>query len=200
MAWAPNYATTLELASYVRIADPDDDQFLDLAVGTASRAVDRFTNRQFGSTDSVEQREFEAVWSRTHGRYKVDVDDIATATGLVVTVSGSPVTAANYTLLPRNASSKGEPWERILLDTVTTPAKGVGPPTILVDATFGWAAVPDAIKQATLLQGSKFFADRNAPFGIAGNAEFGSEMRLLSKLHPDVQLTIENYRRDWPLL
>jgi len=200
VAWAPNYATTLELASYVRIEDPNDDTFLDLAVGTASRAVDRFTNRQFGSTDSVEQREYEATWSRTHGRYKVDVDDIATATGLVVTVSGSAVAAADYTLLPRNADSKGEPWTRILLGTVTPSSNLSGPPTILVDATFGWAAVPDTIKQGTLLQGSKFFADRNAPFGIAGSAEFGSEMRLLSKLHPDVQLMITEYRRDWPLL
>lgn len=200
MAWAPDYATASELRAYVRVTDPDDDPWFALAVTAASRAIDRFCNRQFGQTDSVEQRTFETSWSRSYGRYKADTDDIATLTGLVVTVAGNTVAAANYTLYPLNANQNGEPWRRIMLDAVTSPARGTGPATVLIDATFGWAAVPDTIKQATLLQGSKFFADRNAPFGIAGSAEFGSEMRLLSKLHPDVQLQLTEYRRDWPLL
>lgn len=200
MAWAPKYITTGELRPYVRLTDNSESIYLDLAVEAASRAVDRFCNRQFGSTASVEQRTFEVMWSPKYGRYRTRVDDIATDTGLVVTVSGSTLSASDYTLLPRDADLKGRPWTQVLTSSATRPTLGTGPRTIAVDATFGWSAVPDTIKQAVLLQASRFFADRHAVFGIAGTPEFGTEMRLLARVNPDVELMLLPYRRDRPMV
>lgn len=193
MAWAPDYCTVPELAAYRRIEDSDDDAELQLAVTAASRAIDRATDRQFGKTDSTETRTFEARWSRRLGLYVVDVDDIMTATGLVVTVSSSAVTA--YRKYPLNADKQGRPWEQIALGSATPDTLGSGPPTVDITATFGWSAVPATIKNACLLEASRFFADKNAPFGVAGSPDQGNELRLLAKVHPDVEVMLTSYRR-----
>lgn len=200
MAWAPNYAGNDDGRDYLRLGDGFDDVEIGLAIAAASRAVDRFCNRQFGKTDAVETRTFEAEWSRRLGRYLARIDDVQTTTGLVVTAAGSAIGSSNYTLYPLNAAGYGQPWERLAVDTVTTPTHGTGPCTVDVTATFGWTAVPDAIKNATLLEAARIFQSRTAPFGIAGSPDQGSEMRLLDKVHPVVAEMLQPFRRDWPLL
>jgi hypothetical protein len=43
------------------------------------------------------------------------------------------------------------------------------------------------------MQASRLLSRRDAPFGIAGSPEMGSEMRLLAKLDPDVDLLVQPY-------
>ncbi len=195
MAWAPSYATPAELRSYRRIGDTGDDVELALAVGSASRAIDEATDRQFGKTDTVETRIYDAQWSDAKGLFYIEMDDVHTVTGLVVTVSGAAVSAGNYRLWPRNADKLGRPWERLYLRTVTPDPLGCGLGEVTVAATFGWSAVPADITNACLLQASRFFADRNMPHGIAGSPDLGNEMRLLAKVHPDVEVMLEPYKR-----
>lgn len=192
MAWQPDYCDIATANAYLRIGDNVDNPELALAITAASRTIDRATGRQFGVTASVEQRTYECRWSRTRSKWRADIDDIMTAAGLVVTVSGAATT--DYTLFPLNATEEGRPWERIYVDT-STPATLGGPPTILVDATYGWTTVPDTIKQACLLQSSRYFKRRESPYGVAGSPEFGNELRLLSRLDPDVDLMVRPYRR-----
>lgn len=191
--WSPDYVTVGDLRSYRRLGDAGDDVELALAVTSASRAIDEATDRQFGKTDTVETRSYEAGWSATEGLYVVEIDDIQTVTGLVVTVSGAAVT--DYRLWPRNAAQQGRPWERLYLAKVTPDPLGCGPGEVTVAATFGWTAVPTTIKNACLLQASRFFADRNAPFGVAGSPDMGNEMRLLAKVHPSVEVMVTPYKR-----
>lgn len=79
----------------------------------------------------------------------------------------------------------------------------VGSATTAIDQatgqTFGGegAEVPDVIQMATLLQAARFFKRKGAPFGIAGSPEMGSELRLLSRLDPDVELMLFGQRRIW---
>lgn len=195
MAWAPSYVTPGDLRSYRRIGDTGDDVELALAISSASRAIDEATNRQFGKTESVETRTFDAGWSERLGLYIVEIDDVQTLTGLVVTVSGATVTSGNYRLYPRDADKRGRPWERLALKAVTPDPLGCGLGEVTVAATFGWTAVPTEIQNATLLQASKFFVDRNMPHGIAGSPELGNEMRLLAKVHPDVEVMLEPFCR-----
>jgi hypothetical protein len=68
---------------------------------------------------------------------------------------------------------------------------------VQVTATWGWTAVPATIKKATLLQASRFYKRRDAPFGVAGSPDMGSEMRLLAKVDPDVEVMLGDYRRKW---
>lgn len=196
MAWRPDYVSPADLRSYRRIGDGKDDVELALAVSSASRAIDEATDRQFGKTDAAETRTYEAGWSDAEGLYVAEIDDVQDLTGFVVTVNGATVTGGNYRLWPRNADKESRPWERLYLRTVTPdPLRGCGPGEVSVTATFGWTAIPTTIVNATLLQASRFFADRNMPHGIAGSPDLGNEMRLLAKVHPDVDVMLIPYKR-----
>lgn len=60
--------------------------------------------------------------------------------------------------------------------------------------------VPPTITAACLLQASRFWKRRDAPFGIAGSPVLGNEMRLLAKLDPDVEVMLWNYVNWWSIL
>jgi hypothetical protein len=68
---------------------------------------------------------------------------------------------------------------------------------VKVTATFGWPAVPAEVRQAALIQAVRLFKRKGSPFGIAGSPEDGSEMRLLSRLDPDVENLLRHLRRPW---
>ena len=202
MAWAPDYASAAELKALLRIPSSDtvDDTELALAVTAAARAIDRATQRQFGVVAAAEARTFDATWSREHGRWKATIDDLMTSTDLDVVASGSSLASSAFELRERNAPQKGQPWVRILTDQATAPVSGFGPCTLEITAIWGWTAVPATIKQACLTQASRLFKRRDAPFGVAGSPDMGSEIRLLAKVDPDVEVMTRSYRRDWPLL
>lgn len=200
MAWAPAYATKRDLAAYLRIGDTVDDPELELAVESASRAIDHATNRQFGSVAAAEVRTFEARWSRRRGLWVADIDDLMTLADMAVTVSGSPVAASGYQLFPLNAAAEAMPWTRLGLESATPSSLGSGPATIAVTARWGWSSIPDTIHNATLIQASRFHARQRSPLGVAGSPEMGNELRLLAKADPDVEVMIRRYRRNHPMV
>lgn len=198
MAWSPDYVTALELRSYVRIDDPDDDVQLALAVAAASRAVDTHTHRQFGQVDSVEERTYTAEWDRRRCRWIVGIDDVQEIAGLIVQTEGGVIDA--YTLEPVNAAQKGKPFTSLVVgsdSTIKPSGSHTEPPLVTIEALWGWTAVPVTIKQATLLQASRFHKRRDAPFGVAGSPADGSEMRLLARVDPDVAVSLAGYVRWW---
>lgn len=193
MPWGGDYITAADLKAYLHITDTNDDAQIALAVTAASRAVDRAANRQFGLVAAPELRYYTARWDRGCCRYVVDIDDLMTQTGLEVESGGTGVT--DFSVRPSNAAAMGVPWTQIVFDpnaSVSLYEDGVE-----VTARWGWASVPTPIKQAVTLQASRLFTRRNAPFGVAGSPELGSELRLLAKLDPDVEVTIGPYKRWW---
>jgi hypothetical protein len=58
-------------------------------------------------------------------------------------------------------------------------------------------AVPDGVVLACLLQASRWYKRRDAPFGIAGSDLMGAAMRLAAKVDPDVAVLLSTYRRHW---
>ena len=197
MGWQPSYASEGELAAQTRIGDTADDAQLSLAVATASRAIDDRCKRQFGRVPVAEARSYAPRASRARSGWLVPIDDLMTTAGLSVAVdvtgTGSPdLAVTTYTLRPTNAVAKGRPWTELLIPSVTVPLLAG---SVQVTALWGWPGVPDSIRQACLLQASRLLSRRDAPFGIAGSPETGSEMRLLSTLDPDVRVSIEPYRR-----
>lgn len=192
MTWAPDYITSAELKAYKRINDTVDDAQIADAVTAASRAIDNATARQFGKLDTPAEFVYTAEWDRRRCRYVVTIDDLATTTGVVVSVAG--VATTDYTLEPRNAVAKGLVWTQLVFGA------GVGsalPDDIGIVAPWGWPAVPTAVKQAAKLQGSRFLSRRDSPFGVAGSPSDGSELRLLAMLDPDVKVSIGKYIRRW---
>lgn len=189
MAWAPDYVTSADLKAYLKISDTVDDAQIALAIAAASRAVDRCTNRQFGLVAAPEQRAYTARWHRGRRKYVVAVDDLMSVTGLLITVDVPPTT---YTLKPSNADAVGRPWTEIVLDGGSCVEDAVK-----VTARWGWTTVPVAVQQATLLQASRLFKRKDAPFGVAGSPDLGSELRLLAKVDPDVAVVLGPYTRWW---
>lgn len=187
--WEPSYATVPELKAYVSIPDDDtvDDAELSGKIAAASRSIDQHCRRQFGKVDALEPRSFTA--STRYGGALVVIDDLMDTTGMAITADGSAVVASR--LWPSNAPAVGKPYTRLWLPT-GTPCTIDG---IEVTALWGWSAVPQTIKEATLLQASRLFKRRDAPFGVAGSPDLGSEMRLLAKVDPDVAVMLRKYVR-----
>lgn len=186
MAWAPDYCEPADLADYVRsdeIAEDADAPEIALAVTAASRAIDGFTRRQFGKVDLLEARRY-TPWrgSGSPAGYVLDIDDLATAAGLLV----DGVAADPLLLSPVNAAAVARPYTRLYV-TSCEP--------VTVSGVWGWPTIPAAVVQACLLQASRFLVRRDSPYGVAGSPSEGSEVRLLSRLDPDVAVALRTYVR-----
>lgn len=195
MAWAPDYVTASDLKAYLRISDTADDAQIALAVTAASRAVDRHTSRQFGLVAAPEARKYTARRDHTRRRWVFEIDDLMTQVGLTITTEDGTVNV--FALQPSNAALEAEPWTRVVVDPDSAVKPNAEEDAVTVTARFGWTTVPDTVKQATLLQASRFFTRRNAPFGVAGSPDEGSEMRLLAKVDADVGVALGRYIRWW---
>jgi hypothetical protein len=202
MAWEPDYTTPEDLANFVRIGDTADDVQLGLAIATASRAIDRACNRQFGVLATAAARYYTARWDTRLRQWAVDIDDLMTTTDLAVafdededqTYSGT-ITA--YHLQPRNAAADGRPWAQLYVRSTSAVQPTCLRDGVRVTALWGWSAVPPAIEQACLLQASRLLSRRDSPHGVAGSPETGSEVRLMARLDVDVAVAIRPFRRMW---
>jgi hypothetical protein len=202
MAWAPDYCTSAELKSFLRIEEDDtvDDAQVALAVTAASRGIDLHTRRQFGNTGTAQDRYYTASWDRRRSRWTVAIDDLMTVAGLTVAydVDDDATYSAvidSYQLKDVNAAVEGRPWTKIVVHPGSSVLPGALEDGVEVHAVFGWTSVPTTIKEACLLQASRLVSRRDSPYGVAGSPEAGSEIRLLSKLDPDVALMVKSYRK-----
>lgn len=198
------YATLAELKVFVAIPDADtaDDDVLEVALDSATAQIDAFCDRTFTADATVTSRDYTV--SNTS---RLDVEPISSTTGLVVEADQDNdgvfettwTLGTDFRLEPINAAAHGEPWTRLVaLGTRWFPRLAYRP-GVRVTAKFGWpgGVAPAPIKNATLIQASRLFKRKDAPFGVAGSAEFGSEVRLLAKLDPDVESLVRPYRRNW---
>lgn len=199
MPWEPDYVAVADLADELRIDDNEDDVQLARWVTSASRAVDDHCKRQFGQLAAAEARQYTPEWSKSRGVWLVPIDDLMVAptevaveqhsAGVFVVVTGS-------VFRPINAAAKARPWTELALpDTAAVGSVFGREGSVRVTARWGWSAVPVPVKQATLLQASRFAIRRDSPYGIAGSPDTGSEMRLLAKVDPDVAVSLNSYRR-----
>ena len=86
----------------------------------------------------------------------------------------------------------------LLLDVGVTPTiYGYNAEGVEVTAKWGWTATPPAVVNANLILASRFLKRRDSPFGMAGSPEMGNELRLLSKLDPDVAVMLAHYKLFW---
>lgn len=200
MPWRPDYATVAQASEYIRLRDDEDDAQLSLAIGMASRAIDRECLRQFGNTGTAQARKYRPRWSGSRNAWVVRMDDVQDVTGFALaldtTYDGTFATAVTTSLLqPDNAVLDGKVYERVVFTLPTGIRLTSATQGARVTAIFGWSAIPSAITEACLLQVSRLHMRRDAPFGVAGSPENGSELRLLAKLDPDVAVGLNFYRR-----
>lgn len=198
MALGDSYALLAELKTRLRISDTADDTRLTEALAAASRGIEQVTGRQFNDAGTASARVF-----YPRDRCIAYVDDVHTTTGLIVkTDEGDDGTyettwdASDYQVEPLNGIVDGQTgwpyWKIRAVESRYFPCRSRRAP-LQVTARWGWAAVPAAIKEATLILAEDIFKLADTPFGAGGFGEFG---RIRARENPHVLTRIAPYRRD----
>jgi hypothetical protein len=195
MAITNGYATLAQVKSAMRITDNLDDTLIEMAVESASRAIDGFAMRSFYSSGTATR------YYAAEDSYVVQTDDIA---GTAITLQTSSAAdgvfdttfkVTDYQLEPSNGYTDGlsVPYTRIrAVEDYLFPVAG-GQNLVKVTAVFGWPAVPIAITQACVIQSSRLFKRLDSPLGVAGFGDMGA-VRVSRYLDPDVEQLIAPYR------
>ena len=152
MALSDAYATAAQYRDRVGRDSSADDPTIDLQLGMTSRWWDAKLRRGAGfnkDASPVARRYYVHRSPQGCGSETLFVDDIATASGLVVTIGGVTVASSVYELWPLNAAlgPEAQPYDRIMrVDGTEWPFGEL----ITVTAFYGWPAVPAGIVEATI--------------------------------------------------
>ena len=196
MAITNGYATLAQVKAGLRITDSVDDTLLEMAVESASRAIDSYCNRVFYSTGTAVVRYYSP-----QGSYLCDIDDLVSLTSLY---TNSDETQSSYNiqwtsedrqLEPLNGLADGQPtpFTRIRAIGDYTFQTLNGEASVKVTGVFGYSAVPIAITQATVIQASRIYKRLDSPLGII-SGELGT-MRVGTRLDPDVAQLVDGFRK-----
>lgn len=175
------YPTLADLRQWVGVTDVAEDDTLTAALAAAVGSVEAWCGRKFTSSAPA-TRTMRACHAR---RLLLPAGhDIASTSGLVVATDDNDDGTAETTWTigsdfvvdpfdgvgPDGASG----WPVIALDAVGSRTWPVlRRPSVAITATWGWSAVPDDVRHATLLIAQDLWSLKNAAFGVAGYGEFG---------------------------
>lgn len=187
-----------------------DDAHLQLAITAASDAIRQLTNKQFELQTAAADRYYTATypysanlgalayWYPWPGVFPftaltstlpaplLKVDDYVlsgqTLGNITVTDKTTLTTYTPTYPYPYNADVKGEPYTHLVFAPGTVMSNTEG--QMKVNAKWGWISVPTTIKQACLLQVSRYLKRRDFPYGMAG-------------LDPDVDMMLSSFRTIW---
>lgn len=205
MAISNGYCTLAELTSYLdqggaASLGTGNDSEMEQAVEAASRQIDGECRRKFWRDATATAKTYQA-WDG----YLLDVDPISTTTGLVVATdtddsgtADTTWTTADYQLEPLNGivdGLEGWPYTRLrAVGSYTFPCSTKGRALVHITARWGWAAVPDAIVSACLIQSAYLWRRKDAVTGILGQTDFGA-VTVRAGLDKDAAALIQSYRR-----
>lgn len=197
------YLTTDEARQYAGLSYDADTELLDDVVTAVSRAIDQACQRHFWQTSAGTARLFP-----TDDAYLLRLgpfNDAVSITQVRVDRDGDGVfeetiSSSDYVLGPANPSAAPEqrPYTEIgLLNSLYWPIPGGTAGTgrthlTQVTGTWGWPAVPAAVKQACRIQVARIVKRQESPMGVAGFGEFG--VVRLTKLDPDVDSMLQPYK------
>lgn len=201
MSITNGYATLADVKLAARIPDDIDDELLELAIESASREIDSYTERVFFSFGSDTR-----IYAPRNSNL-VETDDIISVTTLKTSTDADGVfdltfTASDFQLEPLNGLAGG-------IETPFTHVRAVGDfffpvfqprnipsgrATVQITGVFGFASIPIAIKQATVLASLRAFKRYESPTGVLGFSDMGV-VRIGARLDPDVQRLVDPYRK-----
>jgi hypothetical protein len=193
MAITQGYATLLDVKNALRITDSLDDGLLETAIESASRMIDGFTARNFTNAGTA-VRNFAAT-----DAINLIIDDAITVTEVASTDEiGDTYTiwdVTDYQLEPLNDRVDG-------LYSPYTGIRAVGDylwpvvdhqALVRITGTWGWPAIPSAVKQACIIQSSRLFKRLDSPLGVLGMGDMGA-IRVSRFLDSDVEQLLMPYR------
>tara|TARA_R100000781_G_scaffold104424_2_gene68161 strand:- start:1675 stop:2265 length:591 start_codon:yes stop_codon:yes gene_type:complete len=158
---------------------------IDNAIAAADAEIDQITGRTFVVPSGATAKTF-----IPYDDYTLYVDDVAQLTGLVVkedtnldgTYDTTLTITTDYVVDGNNA-----PYRVIKrVDGDTWPRDRYGRPTVEVTAFYGYGmAVPDQIKQCSLVIAARLYQRRSSPLGFqAGSVDVG--FVRISRTDPEV--------------
>jgi hypothetical protein len=196
------YASLSDVKAAARITDSIDDALLEIAIESSSRDIDAYCERVFYSTGG-------SAVARVYipqDIYLVETDDIVSVTSVKSDSTGNgtfDVTweTSDFQLEPLNGRAGG-------IDTPATRIRAIGQylwpvyeprnvnsnqASVQVTGVFGFATVPIAIKQATILSALRAYKRYESPTGVLGFSDMG--VVRIGRLDPDVQRLVDPYRK-----
>ena len=202
MAISNGYTTLATFQAYTGMTTVTADETINIekAIESASRSIDRMTNRRFWADASATARQYRAT-----DFYRLFVDDISSTTGLIVkTDTGGDGTYettltfnTDYILDPLNAPQQERPFTVVtMVGTTLFPSPINLRPGIQVTAKFGWynGTPPDDVEEACLILSTDLVKRASSVGGVLGLSELGA-IRM-SPLGRDVQAMVRPYRRE----
>lgn len=202
MAIVNGYATLADVKAAARITDAIDDGLLEIAIESSSRDIDSYCERVFYTTGATAV----ARLYIPQDIYLVETDDIISVTTLKTDSSGDGTfditwAASDYQLEPLNGRAGG-------IDTPATRIRAIGDylwpvyeprnvnsnqASVQVTGVFGFASIPAAIKQATILASLRAYKRYESPTGVLGFSDIG--VVRVGRLDPDVERLVSPYRK-----
>jgi hypothetical protein len=202
MAISNGYTTLATFQAYTGMSTVTADETVNIekAIESASRSIDRMTNRRFWADATATARQYRAT-----DFYRLFVDDISSTTGLIVkTDTGGDGTYettltfnTDYILDPINAPQQERPFTVVtMVGTTLFPSPINLRPGIQVTAKFGWynGTPPDDVEEACLILSTDLVKRASSVGGVLGLSELGA-IRM-SPLGRDVQAMVRPYRRE----
>lgn len=192
-----SYVTLADLKAALRITDTVDDTLLDLSITVATSYVNEYCQRVFTPATEPTQRFYVPT-----GRMEIlQIDDASEVTEVAIDddldrTFGDILDPIDFELHPINPTTNGiaYPFTAIRPQEDGYWPMSAGRATVRVTAKFGFAAVPDSVREATLLQASRLFTRLESPLGVAGFGDMGA-MRVSFKGDPDVMMLLAPFRK-----
>lgn len=194
-----SYASLSELRSWLGVQDTADDDGLALALDVATRKVDDHCGRTFATATVAAARTL-----RANDPVVLRLDpgwDIQSTSGLVVKTDDNDDGTFETTWTPGvdfeldsgvgYDGASGWPYGRLVAVGDRWWPTATRRRAVQITALWGWAAVPDPVKQATLILAAEAWKVKDAPFGVAAFADFGP-MRVRD--NPMVASLLARYR------
>lgn len=189
------------------ISGSQHDPTIATATAATIGAVIRFCGRSFEKTSvgsetaRVYDRSGRSTWHGIESSSSAVVHDIWDVTNLVVaTDDGDSGTftawdAGDYQMEPLNhldGDAYSPHWRVRAVNGRSFPC-GHRRPALRVTAAWGWAMVPDDVKQAALIKAASVWTRRESPQGVAGFGEFGV-VRISRQQDPHVADLLNPFR------
>lgn len=198
---ANGYCTAADLATYLTVSAVSYADDLANAINTASREIDGWCARRFYADTNATARTY---WTKDPQVLMIDdawtITSVKTSSGDDGTYDTTWTVGTDLVAEPLNGIADGLtglPTWRLRWTTPTLPTNSKLP-NVQVTAKWGWATVPEPVRQACLIIAGELFKLREAPFGVAGFGEMGAVR--VGKMSPQAVALLRPYRTGDSLL
>jgi hypothetical protein len=195
------YIGTGELNATLNIGSSYADADIVVAIDAASRACDGYKSTRFWATTETR------YYTGCPGDMYVDVDELANTATVLFDIDGDGThettltSGTDFFFDPVNAANDSAPYRRIVLYNQSGRRFPSYQNSVKVTGSFGWPAVPAAVKQATsILAGRLLKRARETPYGIVVVSGDAVAAARLGRIDPDVAFLLDNLPGDTPLM